>query len=238
MKWDELKQHLPKALRDFSQTGLRYSYFVVAVMVVLGAAVNFFLPHGWVVWPAVLAVGIMSMIHEAAERNNEGVPPFQAYSWFAGALAVWMAIALFLSAVGRVLFIVGLPVLVIYCVRTYLTHRKRARKIAERREKGVCVACGEPLDPRMGSYCVQCGHTDVEGDLHRRMREMISDRTAEDVAHTRATLKPESPAAAARRKEQELLSRRQRRSSMKRTPGEQRSQMEGNGEPKPGRIDL
>lgn len=239
MQWDEVKQRLPKVLRDYAQTGLRYSYFVIGALVIVGGAVNFFLPNGWVVWPAVLAIGIMTMIHEAAERNNEGVPPFQAYSWFAGALAMWMGIAVFLSAVvGKWLFIVGLPVLLIYCVQTYRTYRQRARLIAERRESNVCVACGEALDPRMGTYCVQCGHTDVEGDLHRRLREMNTDRTAEDAARTRAALKPESPAAAARRKEQELLDRRQRRSTMKRASSEQRTKLESGDQPKPGRYEL
>ena len=37
----------------------------------------------------------------------------------------------------------------------------------------------EPLDPRMGSYCVMCGHSDEEGDLHRRIREV-----AEGIAST------------------------------------------------------
>jgi hypothetical protein len=223
----ELKQEASKALRDFKSTGLRWSYLVIGAMVLIGLIVNIFLPHGWVIWPAVLAIGMMTMIHEAAERNNEGVPPFQAYSWFAGALAVWMGISVFLSKIGIVLFIVGLPVLVVYCVRTYIVYRKRAKQNAERREKGLCIFCGEALDPRMGTFCVQCGQTDEEEDLRRRMRDAVTERSVEDIAHTRAALKPESPAAAARRKEQELLERRQRRSAAQRQASERRTKLEG-----------
>jgi hypothetical protein len=217
----EIKDELRKSMREFAQTKLRWSYFVIAALVVIGVIVNILLPRGWVVWPAVLAIGIMTMIHEAADRNNEGVPPFKAYSWFAGALAVWMCVAVLLSAVGKVLFIVGLPVLLIYCVRTWQVHRKRARQIAERREKGLCIFCGEALDPRMGTFCAQCGQTDEEEDLRRRLRDAITDRSVEDVTHTREALKPESPAAAARRKEQELIERRQRRTEKQRQARQQ-----------------
>jgi hypothetical protein len=220
--FSEVKEELRKSLREFTQQKLRWSYLVIAAMVVVGLIVNIFMPHGWVIWPAVLAVGIMAMIHEAADRNNEGVPPFKAYSWFAGALAVWMCVALFLSAVGKVLFIIGLPVLVVYCVRTYQVHRKRSRQIAERREKGLCIFCGQELDPRMGTFCPQCGQTDEEEDLRRRLRDAVTERSVEDVAATRAALKPESPAAAARRKEQELIERRQRRVEKERQARRQR----------------
>jgi len=222
----EIKQDAVKAIKEFRSTGLRWSYLIIAALVVIGLIVNYFLPHGWVVWPAVLAIGIMTMIHEAAERNNEGVPPFQAYSWFAGALAVWLGISIFLSKVGIVLFVVGLPVLAVYCIRTYRVYRKRAKLFAERREQGLCVFCGEALDPRMGTFCVQCGQTDEEEDLRRRMRDAVQERSAEDIAHTKAALKPESPAAAARRKEQELLERRQRRTAAQRQASERRTKLE------------
>lgn len=89
MEIDETKQFLAEGVKKWGQTGMRWSYVAIGGLVVLGAGVNLFLPRGWVVWPLVLVAGIMLMLHEAAERNDNGVPPLHAYAFFVCAILFW-----------------------------------------------------------------------------------------------------------------------------------------------------
>src|SRR3989442_4467205 len=75
-----------KGLREYFDYDIRWSYWLVGGLIALGI-VSTFLPwsHGWIVWPFIFVVGFMSMVHEAAERNGQGVPPFHVYSLFVGA---------------------------------------------------------------------------------------------------------------------------------------------------------
>src|SRR5687768_8892372 len=94
----EWKRRLPTSdevvngLTHTYQRDLRWSYLAVFGMVLVGAVVNLIMPHGWTVWPMVLAAVIMLAMHEAAERTSEGVPPFKAYGLFAAALLAWLVI--------------------------------------------------------------------------------------------------------------------------------------------------
>src|SRR5438309_498187 len=61
-------------VRECIDLQLRWSFFAIVGLVVLGAVVNRLIPHGWAVWPFVAAAGMMLMIHEAADRNGQGIP--------------------------------------------------------------------------------------------------------------------------------------------------------------------
>src|SRR5438128_3057792 len=80
-----IQRGVPTALNQFREHDLRWSYLAVGGMVIVALIVNFLLPHGWTVWPFVLAIGILLYIHEAAERNGTGVPPMHVYGLFFGA---------------------------------------------------------------------------------------------------------------------------------------------------------
>jgi hypothetical protein len=70
-----IRARLRAWLRELYELDMRYAYAVCAALVAIGLVVNLFLPHGWTVWPAVFVAGMLCMIHEAAERNGQGVPP-------------------------------------------------------------------------------------------------------------------------------------------------------------------
>src|SRR5688500_7985991 len=50
------------ALQQFTRLDLRWSYLAIGVLVVVGAVLNLVLPHGWTVWPMIMAVGGMMMV--------------------------------------------------------------------------------------------------------------------------------------------------------------------------------
>src|SRR5689334_7665830 len=86
-----VKEDLPRALKLFAEHDLRWTYLAMAVMVVGGAVMNLFLPHGWTVWPFVLAASIMLFINEAADRSGQGIPPLKVYAFVGGAVVLWMS---------------------------------------------------------------------------------------------------------------------------------------------------
>ena len=179
--------------------------------------VNFFLPHGWVVWPAVLAIGIMVMMNEAAQRNTQGVPPLVVYGWFSAALLVWVAVAFLFSAIAQPLLTVGLPVGIVFGIITYRKNKKRNQLIDERRAKGLCAYCGEPVIAEMGA-CGNCGREFfVELSFMERLRS--SNRSAEANARTREVLLAPPPTVAAKRKEQALIARRHKQMPKQTPPG-------------------
>ena len=99
-----------RALRDFRDKDLRYSYLIIGAMVVVGLIVNWLFAHshGWTVWPFVFAAGILLDIHEAAERNGTGVPPLQVYGLFGGALAIWVVLMAILSVTNPLILLLGI----------------------------------------------------------------------------------------------------------------------------------
>ena len=72
LRWGDAKTQLAEAVRQTAATDLRWSYLIITGLAVVGVAVNFLLPHGWTVWPVVLAVGLLVMINEASDRNGQG----------------------------------------------------------------------------------------------------------------------------------------------------------------------
>jgi hypothetical protein len=217
MRSEELKKNVKEGLREYGQTGLRWSYLVIAVMAVLGAVVNLFLPHGWVVWPAVLAIGIMVLINEAATRNTQGVPPLVVYGWVIVALAVWVAMAVIFSKIFPILVVAGIPLMCGYGIYAYFKNRNRQRLLADRRGKGLCIHCAAPLDGNFDD-CPHCGKEQAQEKWSLLKRMQPPDRTAEDVARARDLLTPKPPTVAAKRKEEALLAQRPRSTAQK-TPG-------------------
>ena len=76
-------------------------------MVFLGILVNLLLPHGWTVWPIVLAASLMLLIHEAADRNGVGVPPLMVYSFFGGVVIFWLIGIAVLSLLNPIILLIG-----------------------------------------------------------------------------------------------------------------------------------
>jgi hypothetical protein len=209
MQSEDLKKQLREGLRQYGETGLRWSYLIIACMAVLGVIINLFLPRGWVIWPAVLGIGIMVLINEATSRNNQGIPPLQVYGWFIVALAVWVAVAVIFSAIFPILMIVGIPAMIVYGTITFFKNRKRQQLITDRRAKGLCIHCGEKVEATIGC-CEHCGKELTPEETSLLTRFQVSNRNAEDVARARDVLTPKPPTVAAKRKEQALLARRPR----------------------------
>ena len=202
----KFRQDIEKAVRQFVQVDLRLSYLTIGGMVVLGAVVNLLMPHGWTVWPFVLGAAVMLLVNEAADRNGQGVPPFHAYAFVAGAMACWFAILLLFSVLNVMVLVVGTLVLAYYAAKGYMKIRQRALLVATRRLEGRCIHCGQIADPQY-AYCQNCGE---DPDPDATVLKNISNvpRSAGNAAKARTALRPESLAASAARKEQALIARR------------------------------
>src|ERR1700759_2076933 len=89
-KW--VKDDAGKALRDFRDKDLRYSYLIIAAMIVIGLVINWLFAHshGWTVGPFVLAAGTLLYTPEAAKPTGPGAPPLQVYALFGGGIAIWI----------------------------------------------------------------------------------------------------------------------------------------------------
>src|SRR5438045_8926503 len=90
---------LSSTLRSFRSRDMRWSYGAVGILILIGVASHIFLKHGWAVYPFCFAAGAMAMVHEAAERNGQGVPRLYVY---AGILVILMICAI-LAAVPSIL---------------------------------------------------------------------------------------------------------------------------------------
>jgi hypothetical protein len=211
------KKELKERLRQYNETDLRWSYVIIAGMCVVGAVVNLFLPHGWVIWPAVLAVGIMVLINEATSRNAQGLPPLLVYGWVFAALLIWVAMAVVFSAIFPILLYVGLPLMLGYGIFAYVKNRKRQHLAADRRAKGLCIHCAQPIE--LGAaQCLHCGKDSTPSQLSLFKRFQAGNRTAQDVERTRDLLTPKPPTVAAKRKEEALLNKRPQSPSSKPKP--------------------
>ena len=138
----KIKADVTTALREFSMHDLRWSHLLIGMMILIGAIVNLLLPHGWTVWPFVLAAGIMTMVHEAAERNGQGVPPLHAYAFFAGAVLTWVVLVSIFAVVNPFILVAGILGLGYHSARAYMKGRQRVLLIATRRAEGKCIHCG------------------------------------------------------------------------------------------------
>lgn len=208
LQWAEAKQQLAEAVRQTAETDLRWSYLIIGAFVLLGVAVNLLLPHGWTVWPVVLAVGLLVMINEAADRNGQGVPPLAVYALFVAAVVLWLAALMLISAVHPLILLLALAVLGYQCGRGCVKTRAQRQLIDRRRAQGLCVHCGEANEPDQ-VYCGNCGEV-ANPDGVRARWSTLTPRNGADVARVRAALEPESSTATARMKEQALLNRRHR----------------------------
>ena len=208
---ERVKPFIRLGLREYVRTDVRASYLIIAGMILLGIIVNFFMPHGWTVWPLVLAASLMLLIHEAADRNGVGVPPILVYSFFAGAIVIWLMCVAILSLFNPIVLLIGILVLGYYCVKGYLQKVEEKRVIAKRRLDGCCIFCGHPADYEL-ACCMHCGREpDPDSALLRRVG--FSPRQGDIKQQARAALKPLSNAASAKQKEQALLARRLHRKS-------------------------
>lgn len=203
---DRIKYVFREGTRQFVRTDLRWSYLVIGGMVAAGVLVNVFLPHGWTVWPVVMGAGIMLMIHEAADRNLQGVPPLHVYGFFISAMVVWLGLIAILSAFNPVILLIGLIVLGYYCTLGYIKQLERRKLIARRRLAQQCVHCGRPADYEL-ALCMHCGREPDPDDAQLK-RVAHQPKTATDKARARENLTPKPPTESAAKKEQALIQRR------------------------------
>src|SRR5438876_1871230 len=82
----QLGRTLPTTLAEFYSRDLRWSYLAIGAMIIVATVVNLLFSHGWTVWPFMFSAGVLFMVHEAAERNGEGVPPLHVYGLLIGCM--------------------------------------------------------------------------------------------------------------------------------------------------------
>jgi hypothetical protein len=199
-----LTYYLFEGFRQFAVMDLRWSYLAGVVLLGIGVAVNLWLPHGWIVWPLVFIVAVMMMVHEAAQRNGEGIPPGRVYLLFAGGLTIWLGIVVAMVAVGPIVRLIVATAILYYGAQGMIKNIQRRRLIARRREEGRCIHCGELVDPRM-AYCENCGE-EPASEVLQRVAAIVHG--AQRGKRARQTLAPQSPTSGAKLKEQALLARR------------------------------
>jgi hypothetical protein len=199
---------------------LRRSYIIIAGMIVVGIIINCILPHGWTVWPFVMALGILLMTHEAAQRNGQGVPPLQVYALFGGGILAWIIITAVLSSLNFLIVLISIGAMAYFAVKAYLVQREKDEVIRHRKENRLCVHCGEPSDPE-AVYCEHCGEEPNPEVLSMR-RIAGTAQTPARAARARAILTPAKSTADVRSKEAALLSRKNRPNAAKSYQGKSR----------------
>jgi hypothetical protein len=201
-------RNLPGAVADFYTTGMRWSYWAIAAMALAAVLVSFVFTNGWTVWPFMFCAGVMFMIHEAAERNGEGVPPLHVYGLVIGLLAVFVVIVVLLSLLNPVVLLLGIAIIGYQCARAFVQEQRRDHLVESRRREGLCVFCGEAASGSVG-ICEHCGNEpDPTGQRLRRVASIVGGR--KNAAHTRAVLTRDSAATSASRKEKALIARHPR----------------------------
>ncbi|HEV8607200.1 MAG TPA: hypothetical protein VGQ99_17810 [Tepidisphaeraceae bacterium] len=195
------------ALRDFRTKDLRWSYGAVGILIIIGVCSNLFFRHGWAIWPFCFAAGAMSMVHEAADRTGQGVPPLYVYGGLVAILIIWAILAAIASFLHPIVLFIGFAVLGYQLLRGYIQQRERKRLIDYRREEGLCVRCGEPTDPTRAT-CMSCGQEPDPAQL-KRIASVVKNR--DDYTRNRAVLTPQRADATVKQREQALLQRRRQR---------------------------
>ena len=207
MTWTRwIKLYVIDGLKRMDETDLRWSYLIIATLVVLGIVVNFILPHGWTVWAFVLAASILLLIHEAADRNTQGFPALKVYGWFAAAIAVWLAVVFITSTINPLVILLGFAAVGYQVARGIIKDREKRRLIAQRQLEGKCIHCGEPADTGI-EFCMNCGE-EPNPDATRLKRVLGVMQSLKRTEQLKAALAPEPPAATAAKKEQALIQRR------------------------------
>ncbi len=206
-EWSNRTKHFVRLwLRSYVRTDMRWSYLTIFGMMAAGALINFFMPHGWTVWPVVMMVGMMLLIHEAADRNGEGIPPIFVYGFFIGAMLTWFLLMAVLSTVNPLILVIGLVAAGYYCALGYIKQREHKKLVIQRRMAGLCIYCGTPADLDL-AYCPKCGREPDPEDA-RLKRVINAPRSEGDKKRARESLKPPPNKATMRAKEQMLLDRR------------------------------
>ena len=202
------KNDLPRALRQFCAMDLRWSYLIIAGLVIVGLLINVLLAHGWTIWPFVLAIGLLVMVNEAADRNGEGIPPLHVYGFVASVMGVWVLLMIILSLIHPLILVLGISGVLYHCARAYARQREHDLIIATRRSEGRCIHCGEVADMQL-RVCINCGNDPDESATQlQRVASMV--QSARRSAHARAVLTPEAPTASVARKERIMLATRPR----------------------------
>lgn len=204
--FQEIKKYIGRSAGQFDETDLRWSYIIIAIVLVLCILINCVFAHGWTVWPFAAGISIMVLINEAADRSGQGVPPLQVYAFFGGGLLAFLVVTFILSAANVFIILFGSMVLLYYCGRSYIEGRKREQLIAGRVAENLCVHCGEPADYSMG-YCESCGNDPNPSVTQLKRVQAVSQKNV-DSARIRSVLKQDSLAASARKKESALMARR------------------------------
>lgn len=214
MNWRLIKDYLAEGLIQFRRFDLRWSYLVTAAAIVLGVVLNVCISQGWVVWPVIFVVSLITMVHEAASRNTQGVPPIQVYALFAGVLVVCLVWLMIMAAFGPWLLVIATPLLVWYAGKGILENRRRDKLIEQRRKDGQCVGCGEPID---GSFevCPNCG-LDCDPDGQRLQRVATMARSRANPVRGRDVIKGTAALTHAQRRAQALADRSASRPGRKR----------------------
>jgi hypothetical protein len=211
--WPTLVAHARAAGREFTRQDLRWSYLVIGALVVVGGIINLVLPHGWTVWPFVAAVGVLLMVHEAADRNGQGVPPLHVYALVGVVLTTWLVVVMVLSVVNVAILLAGVIAVGFYGAQGYIRVRERERLIFQRRRDKLCIHCGHPINEEV-AFCEDCGEEpDPLSTQLKRVASMTQNRR--NVERARAVITPEPMTAGAKRREARLLASRQRRSTGK-----------------------
>ncbi len=204
------KSALKQVIASFRQldvTDLRWTHLTIVGMVIGGALINLIFRHdGWTIWPLVMVVALMTAVHEAADRAGQGVPPLTVYACFAGAIVLWIALTMILSAVNVFVILAAVVALGYFSIKGWLKVKLREELIKSRIAQGLCVYCGEPASTDL-EYCDNCGMTTNPITAEARRLSDLTHRNA-DATHARAVLKGESMQASASRKEQALLAMR------------------------------
>src|SRR5947207_15483951 len=102
---------LSNAFRSFRMRDMRWSYGAVGILIAIGVASHIFLRHGWAIYPFCFAAGAMAMVHEAAERNGQGVPPLYVYAGLLLILVVWAILAALASFLHPSVLFIGFAVI-------------------------------------------------------------------------------------------------------------------------------
>jgi uncharacterized membrane protein len=207
---NEVKDQVLGGAREFARQDLRWSYILIAGMVLLGIIINFAVPKGWTVWPFLFIAGAMSLVHEAAERNGQGVPPFHVYGLLIGVVGGWIILSFLFSILNPFVILIGVVALGLQCLKGYMQERVRNEVIESRRAGGMCVHCGEPVaDAKLG-MCENCGQEPDPANMRlQRVASIVNQR--KDPDRMRAALKQPTLANSAKSREQALVARRQAR---------------------------
>ena len=205
MSVEDIKIAIDKVFREYVRSDIRPSHLIIGAIIVIGAIVNLVFAHGWTIWPFVAAFGVLTYINEAADRNGQGIPPFQAYALLIGGAVVWIVLVMFLSFINPLILVLGIMAVMYRGAQAYLRQRERNKLIASRRAEGVCLHCGAVNNPD-APYCESCGEEpNPDSALLRRVAEIY--RTPQDMARARAVLMRGNVGSSASAKEKALLSR-------------------------------